>query len=135
MPDLTPEEQAEYDAFYADQGSGIVSSPIHKTARNPRPRSEGLKRYADGARAANVVCDRRSRNVLAVVLGSNAVMTTEGASEKLGEDFWADCRCGISHAIDGDLLLRAVLDLPERRRSTRPPTIWLRHVERRDLAT
>ncbi|MCH1867072.1 hypothetical protein [Nocardioides sp. CFH 31398] len=130
MSDLTPEENEEvYQAFVNRK---LHSTAIKRQAGERRPQVKNLWKYAERIRVANVMCDRRSRTLVAVVLAGQQVTTTEGVIERLGDDFMADCgRCDVGHAVDGDLLLRAVLDLPERRRRDRAPVIWIRHVERR----
>ncbi|MGA4670058.1 hypothetical protein ACPCG0_09720 [Propionibacteriaceae bacterium Y1923] len=118
--------------LHADPDTGKV---VHERARA----GEALSDDAKNREAARITCRNRGRGrgeTLARVLTSGFVWTSllgplgdDNPLFPIGADFEVNCRCGMTHAIDGGRL-RAALSGQQKARSGRALVIDVRTIER-----
>ncbi len=118
----------------ADLESGEGQSTLH---RGDRPARDVMGVIPQSQRRAVVLCRNRPGrpSVIALVTTwpegmAGSVVTTNPHNKfaVLGHDFYIECRCGITHHVDGARLRSAVMGLPRPKR--KPPAIDVRNVER-----
>jgi hypothetical protein len=125
-----PDDDDQPDLDWHDVSWPAIQSIPAGARGKLRGKPRRLRPYRVKGRTADLMCRRRARSQLGVVLAGSLVETTEGVSEEVGKDFYADCRgCGTAHAIDGGKLRSAVMALPMTTRR-RVPLIWVDEVER-----
>ncbi len=134
--DLTPEELDLYRRAWGTNRpatTGPAPLAFRETADGQIVRDRAdralLAEFPRSHQLASIVCARSGRRrVIGLVVPALVVTVGDGIAE-WGADLEVECRCGLVHAVDGQLLSDVVAGLPARM-SGRVPVVDVRTVER-----